>query len=267
MPPTSPLRKPEPRLLLTPPLPGAVNMALDELLLERAVADGPTLRVYDWLRPTLTLGYGQPADDLDLAACATHGVDVTRRLTGGRAVLHHLELTYSVAVPAELVGGLRSITQAYALLSAGVSRGLAQLGLEAVCQPRSAARPAVKGDPACFAAALGGDLSVDGRKLVGSAQCHRHEAVLQHGSIPLDVDLELLNACLHRPVEATAGWTCLAEHGLAPTAKELAAALAAGFAPWLGTTPVIGAPTDTELADAESLAARKYGHPDWVLRL
>lgn len=267
MPPTSPPRKPEPRLLLTPPLPGAVNMALDELLLARAAADGPVLRVYSWLRPTLTLGYGQPAADVDFAACGRHGVDVTRRLTGGRAVLHHRELTYSVCVPAALVGGLRSITRAYALLSAGIGRGLAQFGLTAVCQPRHAARPAAKGDPACFAAALGGDLSVAGRKLVGSAQCHRHEAVLQHGSIPLEIDLDLLNACLHRPGEATGDWTCLAEHGLAPTARELAEALAAGFAPLFETTPAIAEPTAAELAAAEDLADTKYAQPDWVCRL
>ncbi|MBI2300291.1 MAG: lipoate--protein ligase family protein [Armatimonadetes bacterium] len=265
MPSSSP-SNPGARLILTPPLPGALNMALDEVLLEGATRTGPALRLYAWSSPALSLGYGQRSDEVDFTGCREHGVDVTRRLTGGRAVLHADELTYSVVVPQELVGGLRGITESYRILSGGLIRALAELGLTAVCQPRRADARAAR-DPACFATALGGDLSVDGRKLIGSAQCHRFGGILQHGSLPIRLDAPLLAACLRRPPAAEVSWTCLAELGVEPDTARFAGALAAGFAPVFGAAPEPAEPTPDEWAAATALAQSKYAADEWVRRL
>ncbi len=253
------------RLLLTPPLTAAENMALDELLLQRVVSDGPVVRLYSWSPPAVSLGYGQRSGEVDLAACCAHGIDVTRRLTGGRAVLHHQEITYSVVVEAERLGVGRSVTRAYQLLTAGLIRALAVVGIAAACHPRPATA-ATERDPACFATTIGGDLSVAGRKLIGSAQCHRFGGILQHGSLPIRIDEALLTACLHRPPGAARHWTCLDELGVELSVEDLAEPLADGLGPVLGSRPTIGTPTAAELADLAALAP-KYRSDDWVLRL
>jgi lipoate-protein ligase A len=253
------------RLLLTPPLPGALNMALDEVLLRAIGETGPVVRVYQWSPPTLTLGYGQSAGDVDFAGCAARGVDVTRRLTGGRAVLHADELTYSVLVPADLLGVGRNVTQAYEMLSGGLARALGELGLDLGFSQRH--RPDSGRDPACFASALGGDLTADGRKLVGSAQCHKFGGILQHGSLPLSVDLGLLAACLHRPPRARGDWTCLRELGRDLTPTAFAQALGRGFAGLCGPLGEPATPTPAETAAAEELARARYATDEWVRRL
>lgn len=253
----------EPRLIFTPPAAGAWNMALDELLLLNAAAEPPVLRIFAWQPPAVSLGYGQSVDDIDRAACAAHGIEVTRRLTGGRAVLHHLEWTYSLVVSAAALGTGRSVAAAYGLLSGGLSAGLARLGIAARCTPRQLGESA--GESACFATTLGGDLAVDGRKLVGSAQCHRGGGILQHGSIPIDVDDALQAACLRRPAGSTRGWTSLRELGLAVTADELGEALADGLAEVLGGRPTASKLSDAELAAADALAG-KYATEAWITR-
>lgn len=172
------------RLILDSPASGGRNMALDEALLE-AVAGGlapPTLRFYTFERPTLTLGYSQALSAADRAACAEAGVEVARRPTGGRAVLHDRDLTYSVVQPV-LTG--ESVGESYCRLSRAIAAAIGQLGLvaevaKATRQPSGQERPVD-----CFAVSTGADLVVRGRKLVGSAQVRRRGVMLQHGSIRL----------------------------------------------------------------------------------
>lgn len=239
-------------------------MALDEVLLRAASASEPVLRVYTWSPPAVSLGYGQPLEDIDAEACAAHGIDVTRRLTGGRAVLHHCELTYSVAISAARLGTGRSVASAYAKISGALAAGLARLGIHAVCTPRARATEPSH-EAACFATSLGGDLAVGGRKLLGSAQCHRFGGVLQHGSLPLEVDEALQAACLRRPSGAARRWTCLAELGISVDLETFGHALAAGFAPLFGGPLTPSEPTDAEWAAARDLAV-VYASPDWLGR-
>jgi lipoate-protein ligase A len=251
------------RLIVTEALPGALNMALDEVLL--AGLGAPVLRVYRWRPACVTLGYGQSAADVDFEGCARRGVDVTRRLTGGRAVLHAAdELTYAVLVPADLLAVGRNVTAAYAKLCEGLLRALEILGITAEWSARHAGGPR---DPACFAAAQGGDLAVGGRKLLGSAQCHRFGGILQHGSLPLTIDESLLADCLRRPAGAAVDWTCLSELGVTVDAAGFGAALAEGFEPLFGGRAEGEAPKDGECAAARALAAEKYGAAGWVRRL
>lgn len=153
-------------------------MAADLAMLD-AVAAGraPMLRLYRWDPPALSLGRFQPDDDVDRIACAARGVDVVRRPTGGRALLHGADVTYSVAFP-QPSGDAGRVDALYEWLAGGLIAGLALLGVEAAVARRDG--PA---GPVCFSGQQGADLRVGERKLCGSAQVRRDGAVLQHGSV------------------------------------------------------------------------------------
>ncbi len=194
--PLSPLAATTPRwaVLVTPPLPGASNMALDHALMHRAVRTGEAvLRIYTWEVPTLSFGRHEVALGVyDRAAISAAGLAVVRRPTGGRAVLHDDEITYSVTAPlrpdhhaAGPAGARRARARAlYAAINHLLLRGLARLGVTAQLSSGDAtARPRSLGAGPCFDTASDGELVVAGRKLVGSAQWREDGAVLQHGSI------------------------------------------------------------------------------------
>jgi lipoate-protein ligase A len=175
---------------------GALNMATDMALL-RAFAEGrgtPTVRLYGWDRPTLSLGYAQQLEaDFDGAVLARCGIPVVRRPTGGRAVLHGRELTYCITVPvphpmfpSNLKGAFRVVSDILLVFAAS----LGVRGAEAQIP-----RPASRGDkerrsPLCFSALNHFEIAVGGKKLVGSAQRRTPLAFLQHGSILLNLDPE-----------------------------------------------------------------------------
>jgi lipoate-protein ligase A len=159
----------------------AGQMATDLVLLDEVAAGAPpALRLYRWSRAALSLGRFQPDEDVDEAACRHHGVDVVRRPTGGRALLHGADLTYAVVMPRP-PGGRGSVEAVYLLLAGALTAGLARLGVEA-----AVARSDGPAGPVCFASQQGADLRVGGRKLCGSAQVHRDGVVLQHGALLLD---------------------------------------------------------------------------------
>src|SRR5256714_10530366 len=140
------------RLLLDSPAAGAWNMAVDEVLLEGVVAGTapPTLRFYGWTPPCLSLGYFQPFDAVNLDGCRALGVDVVRRPTGGRAILHDRELTYSVVLPASTLGHDRGVLPSYRRLSLALQAGLQRLGIDVSLAPESEAPTRAVHGPACF---------------------------------------------------------------------------------------------------------------------
>lgn len=168
---------------------GAWNMGLDWALLEQA-ANGalpPTLRFYGWSPPALSLGRFQGLEGINLEALRRRGWDLVRRPTGGRAVLHHLELTYSLVLPPEVVDGA-GVRTSYAVLSRLLNAGLRSLLPEPPpASPPEGATGRTR-EPNCFAFASECDSLVEGGKLVGSAQVRHRGALLQHGSILLDAD-------------------------------------------------------------------------------
>jgi lipoate-protein ligase A len=209
--------------LLTPPASGAENMALDEALMERARDTGEwVLRVYSWSTPTLSFGRHQSARGrYDEARIRERGFATVRRPTGGRAVLHHREITYSVTAPAAEAGELRA---AYARINALLIAALASLGVEAdLAAP--ATRASSPGIAPCFDEPSAGELTVHGRKLAGSAQWRCDGALLQHGSILVEDDQSAiadltLEPARHIPPPATLA----AALGRAPAAGEALAA-------------------------------------------
>ncbi len=175
------------RLLIEPtPATGWWNMAVDEILLAGAATGStPVLRLYSWQGPWLSLGYGQPFIAENASVCREAGVEVLRRMTGGRAVLHGGDLTYSVTAPeAALPAGLDA---SYRVLSEAILLALRELGIEGQ-RAATAASVAPSADFDCFAVAATDEICVGGRKLAGSAQRRAAGAVLQHGSIRIEPD-------------------------------------------------------------------------------
>jgi lipoate-protein ligase A len=176
------------RLLRSDAADGVTNMAVDAALLAHARRTGTaTLRLYAWDRPTLSLGRHERARGLfDAGRMDAAGIGVVRRPTGGRALLHHREITYSVTAPDVL-----SLSDSYAAINLLLLDALARLGVEAhVAFPRG--RPLRPEGAACFAEPGAGELVVRGAKLVGSAQLREDGALLQHGSILIADDQPLI---------------------------------------------------------------------------
>jgi lipoate-protein ligase A len=219
------------RLLHTPPARGAFNMALDEELMTYARDTGSwVLRVYSWIVPTLSLGRNQTArNGYDLERLAAHGIEVVRRPTGGRAILHHREVTYAVTGPTNVAGDLG---ESYARINRLLIAALSALGVaEAVVADSSggASRLAERVQPGltpCFDHPSIGEITVRGRKLVGSAQWRRDGALLQHGSILVENDQMHISTYLMQEVPAIPNPATLRDVlGRSPNDTEVAAAL------------------------------------------
>ena len=240
-------------------------MALDEAL-ATAVGRGvspPTFRLYGWQAPTLSLGYAQPwRSGPDPAACRRHGIEVVRRPTGGRAVLHAAEITYSACLPLAGEWGRLSVGESFTQLCAGLVAGVRHLGIAAEIaaeQPRRARRPV-----ACFQLAGMPAITVAGRKLIGSAQRRWNGALLQHGSILLNFD-EALHATVFPDwnVSANDRMTCV--RTLAPdvTHAAIEAALLVGWSAVLGPGRA-DALLPEERAHSHRLVQERYGNPEWT---
>ena len=200
-------------LLLDGPDCGAANMERDVCLAEE-VSRGerrPTLRLYGWLPPAVSIGHHQdPETACDQAACSAAGWDVVRRPTGGRAVLHASdEVTYAVALPLAMAPG--GVLESYAWIAAGLVAAYRLLGVPAEL---AAGRHLGERSGACFDAPASAELVVHGRKVTGSAQVRRAGYLLQHGSLPRTFDPDLHARLL----------------GLPPAAARILARRAAGLA-------------------------------------
>ena len=186
---------------------GPENMAIDEALLEEADRTGDAfLRLYRWDPPCLSFGRNEPAATrYDRASLERRHIAVVRRPTGGRAVWHDQEVTYAVAAPIALFGSLR---QTYCAIHQRLAAALRSLGADTSLADRPAGRPPVVGS--CFSAPVGGEVLVNGRKVIGSAQVRRGAALLQHGSILLDGSQEIVREVSRQP-SAVSGETTLRE--------------------------------------------------------
>jgi len=264
------------------PRSGAANMALDQAVAEACAAGAspPTLRFYRWQPPAVSLGRHQPLAEVDLDAVQERGYEVVRRPTGGRAILHTDELTYSVAASADEPRVEGSIMDAYLRLSNALLAGLRSLGLDADKAPGSVrAGPDVSA--ACFEVPSAYEITASGRKLLGSAQSRRAGYVLQHGSLPLTGDLGRLIDVLALPDgertalrdELTARAITLADAlGVMPDAPQaqfatVAHALREGFAATLNLTLDAGQFTPAEVRRAAELIRELFANPEWTNRL
>jgi lipoate-protein ligase A len=251
------------RLLDTGALPASLNMAIDEALLKLHARgeSPPTLRFYQWDPPAISLGALQRKLGFDVGACRRSGLDVVRRPTGGRAVLHQNDLTYSV-VAGTREGVPVTLADAYRLLCRGLLEGFHLLGVEAELGQEKvrADQPGV-----CFLRSLMGDVAYHGRKFVGSAQTWSGSSLLQHGSILLEPQVETWVELLGTDSEARRKhrkdlkrrMTSLSEIlGIVPPISTVKAALAQGMAQALGVVFVESELTPSEWALTQRAAER-----------
>lgn len=240
------------RMILDPPLDGPTNMARDEAILTMVGQreSPPTIRFYRWNEPTISLGYFQEYADYERLAPPACELAVVRRQTGGGAILHDQELTYSVTLPLdhELVAGGRC-NFLYEHVHAAFAAVLIRHGVpvQRGCADKAAAA-SHRGPFFCFERHSGFDLLVDGRKLLGSAQRRTAGAVLQHGSLVLDCRFDQ--------------WTCATVRQFAPELRVDDHLAAIARAICRGT-----AETDQLSRDELELAAqlrKKYAGPEWV---
>lgn len=257
------------RLLITEPVDGATNMAIDEALWRsrHAGAGPPTLRFFAWDPPTVSLGYGQPLDEaVDVAACRRLGVGLVRRPTGGSAIYHdgpERELTYSVAAANADLGTADDLLATYNWIALALCRGLRALGAAADIVPipeGTGPTPAF-----CFARTGRYEIEVAGRKLVGSAQRRQGACFLQHGSVLLGVDEERLALVFPTTADPLTTMTTL-EAALAhrPHFDDVAAALRESFEKEHGVVLQPGGLSSEETAQAEALVRDKYATDAWL---
>ncbi|MFI5231268.1 MAG: biotin/lipoate A/B protein ligase family protein [Gemmatimonadales bacterium] len=243
-------------------LDGAEQMALDAGLMDRARATGEAvLRVYEWPQPTLSFGRHESVLGRFLpATLAREQVAAVRRPTGGRVLMHHREVTYSVTAPADEDERLK---ESYARINAILVAAIATLGA-AVSEAPATTPPRRPGGAACFAEPSAGELVVGGRKLVGSAQLREGGALLQHGSILIDDDQPRIAALANQPlVPAAPAATLRACLGRAPSYREIRDALRASL------VDQEGEPAPLDPRDAATFAAphrEKFASAQWTWR-
>ena len=266
------------RLLYTPPSNGAWNMAVDESILEHIHRGEslPTLRLYSWNPPCLSLGHAQSFADVDMERVNAHGWEVVRRVTGGRAILHTDELTYSVTGGPEepvLAGG---VLESYSRIAQALLFAIRELGLPVEMKEHITEPAALNLNPVCFEVPSTYEITVNGKKLIGSAQARKKEGVLQHGSLPLTGDLTRICDALIFKDEASR--ENAKERLLARAAnvesiisvktdwETAAQAFVKGFESQLGIHFQRGEMSQSESERAAELVKEKYANPAWTER-
>ncbi|WP_407307494.1 biotin/lipoate A/B protein ligase family protein [Desulfosporosinus sp. SB140] len=254
---------------------GSENMAVDEALLKtmaQAADPQPVLRFYGWEPAALSLGYAQSYDkEVNEGACKAEGIDIVRRPTGGRAVLHQYELTYSVIAPEQDPNVSGSVTESYLKISKALVKGFQALGIPAEMSLGGVAK--ATSTAACFDAPSWYELVVNGRKLVGSAQMRKEGMLLQHGSILLHFDADLLFRLLKFPTEGVrerllkgfkAKACALDEVWTRPIEREeLEREICLGFCSVMGITLTTSQLTDEERRLMQEVRS-KYLAEDWT---
>lgn len=266
------------RLLHTPPSTGAWNMAADEAILEHIYRgeSKPTLRLYAWNPPCLSLGYAQSFKDVDITRLNSRGWEVVRRMTGGRAILHTDELTYSVTGSADepiLAGG---VLESYNRLSKALLHAVRKLSLPVEVKENADAPATKKQNPVCFEVPSTYEITVNGRKLIGSAQARKKEGVLQHGSLPLTGDLTRICDALVFETETARenakerllarATTVESVLGAEVSWSRAAETFVQGFETELNIRFERGEMSPTEIRRTEELVKEKYAHPSWTER-
>jgi lipoate---protein ligase len=236
------------RILETGYNPAAFNMAIDEVLTE-STAEEPVLRIYGWRPAAVSIGYFQSIkDEVDLEKCSEIGVDAVRRLTGGGAVLHEFELTYSFITKRYP----HNIMESYRWICEAIVTSINRLGFDASFVPLN-------------------DIVVNGKKVSGSAQTRRKEVLLQHGTLLLGVDVDKMFSILKVPSEKVRDKiikdvkervTSIA----GTTFDEMASSLKTSFATKFDAELVSERLSSEEVDRAEWLAERKYSSKEWNFR-
>jgi lipoate-protein ligase A len=262
-------------------------MAVDEAILEASGRGDsfPTLRLYAWEPACLSLGYAQPYTDVNVSGLENCGWEVVRRPTGGRAILHTDELTYSVAAPLNEPHLAGSLLESYRCISQALLTALRSLGLPVEAPEKPPVLPvggvqehnAPKDGPVCFEVPSNFEITWQGKKLIGNAQARRKEGVLQHGSLPLVGDLRRITWALRYPDENSRrqaadrlllrATTVEAVLGQAPSWEACSQAFIHAFQDVFGIEFVQNGLAPYEIRRAEQLVLEKYANSVWTERV
>jgi lipoate-protein ligase A len=255
-------------------------MALDEAILEH-IGRGesmPTLRLYAWDPACLSLGYAQPFADVDVERLKERGWEVVRRATGGRAILHTDEITYSVIAPNDEPRVAGTVLESYSRLAQALLLAVKQLGLP-VEMKEGKAEDGSTANPVCFEVPSTYEITVNGKKLIGSAQARKKEGVLQHGSLPLTGDLTRICQALlfeNETARAEASKRLLARattvesvlgRANAVSWETAAESFIHAFASQLGLSLEKRELSESESKRTDELVKEKYEHPSWTERV
>ena len=255
---------------------GASNMAIDCAIAEAVAAhtQPPTLRLYGWHPFCLSLGYGQRSRDADRQTLQARAWDLVRRPTGGKAILHGDELTYSLCLPLDHPLAKGDIIESYRRLSAGFLNALNHLGLSASAVPLAPSPNQNPIGPVCFDLPSHYEITVNGRKLIGSAQLRRRGLMLQHGTIPLSGDLARICDVLafdsesareqqkrHVRLRATTLESLLSP---TPAWSDVAAAIESGFAAEFDLDFIPAALSPAESQRAAELKLERFSNPNFT---
>jgi lipoate-protein ligase A len=255
-------------------------MAVDEAILEAVGRQEapPTLRLYAWTPPCLSLGYAQPCTDVDRTSLQLQGWDLVRRPTGGRAILHTDELTYAVIGPLADPRLAGSVLESYQRLSQALLRALHALSIpaRALEKPGGNGNPTAQ-NPVCFEVPSNYEITANGKKLIGSAQARRRDTLLQHGSLPLCGDLARITQALSFPDGQTRASAAGRLLNRATTVDDIlgsrvswetaAQAVSAAFEDVLNLDLSPAELSPAEANRARELVREKYAHPAWTERV
>jgi len=233
------------RILETGNNTGAWNMAVDEFLLYNCKE--PILRIYGWSKPCISIGYFQNIDEVNYKKCNENNVDVVRRITGGGAVFHDMELTYSFVTK----NFPESIIKSYEEISEVIIQALKILGLDAKFSPLN-------------------DVTVNGKKVCGNAQTRKNNTLLQHGTILLEVDVEKMFSLLNVPIEKISDKKISDVKdrvaGISKTFEQVSDALKSSAIDVFGCELVPFKLSQEELESCQKLMDEKFSSENWTFR-
>ena len=241
------------------------NMALDEAISVgvRQKISPPTLRLYEWDRPSLSIGYFQKVSDINLEYCDLKDYPIVRRQTGGRAILHDSELTYSFSSSKDSSIFNGNLLENYTIISNTLLQALALTGIKAEASFIKK-RSTDHRNPACFKTVSFGEITVDRKKVIGSAQKRYKDGFLQHGSIVFDFNAENLRAVLHGNTHQDFnGIGALRNSRPDLTIPELKLIMKKAFETELNVKLITDNPSKYELAMAKELEENKYSTKKW----
>jgi len=263
------------RLIDTGSCSAAYNMALDEAIAITVRQDlsPPTLRIYGWNRPSLSIGCFQKSGDVDTAYCRDNDIHIVRRPTGGRAVLHNDEITYSFSVKTQTGLFSKGLLDSYKKISTALVFALSKVGLSPHSRiqkpkPKSKIQNSEPHNPLCFESISYGEVSVNNTKVIGSAQKRWVDGLLQQGSIPFTINGdEILRLC-RRAILQIRKEPLIGLKQIVPglSHDELKDAIRIAFEETFQIKLARSAPSQEELALARELEAQKYLSDAWTFK-
>ena len=257
------------RLIDSGPCSAAYNMAMDEAiaLSVRCQNAPPTLRLYGWDRLSLSLGCFQKSADLDLAYCRKYGIPLVRRPTGGRAILHGDELTYSFSVRTDCEPFTKGLRESYLSISAAFRLAFGKIGVNAQSKDQQEQGRILVRSPLCFQSSSYGEILVDNRKIVGSAQRRWKDGLLQQGTIPYSCDRTILERIFDAAASVQDQDAAIALRDISQDFDEvkLKDAIIAAFEEVFGISLPASHPSPEESHLAREFEEQKYLQESWNL--